>query len=72
MKILITGNVHGDFNKLKQIVENLQAKGKIFDFILCCGKVLSTEKIYVPKERMPSDTYFVDSSELSQVLMNSN
>ncbi len=65
MKILITGSVHGDFGKLKSIVENLGAKGKQFDFMLCCGKVLAGDGMEIPKERMPCDTMFVDSSDLS-------
>jgi hypothetical protein len=65
MKILITGNVHGDFGKLKSIVDGLGAKGKQFDFMLCCGKVLATDGMDIPKERMPCDTMFVDSSDMS-------
>jgi hypothetical protein len=63
MKILICGNVHGDFGKVKSIVDNLGAKGKKFDLMLCCGKVLSLSEMDVPKERMPCDTFFVDSSD---------
>jgi hypothetical protein len=37
MKVLIVGNIFGDFKALKAVVDGLFAKGKLFDLVLCCG-----------------------------------
>jgi hypothetical protein len=37
MKILIAGNIFGNFDALKQIVDSLISKGKDFDLLICCG-----------------------------------
>lgn len=47
MKVLIAGSIYGDFAKLKTIVDNLFAKGKKFDLLLCCGFTL-VDKLDIP------------------------
>ena len=70
MKVLIAGNVHGDFIALKLIIDGLFAKGKVFDLVICCGQTLSNS-LALPTDGMPCKTVFVDSSETGALLMNS-
>ncbi len=69
MKVLIAGNVYGELSQLKSIVDALFAKGNKFDLLLCCGVTLSTN-LSLPAEPFPCKSAFVDSSEVSALLMN--
>ena len=40
VKLLITGNVNGEINKLYQLVDNIQSKKGKFGALLCVGKFL--------------------------------
>lgn len=69
MKVLIVGNVHGEVSQLKTIVDALFAKGNKFDLLLCCGVTLSNN-LSLPSEPFPCKSAFVDSSDVSALLMN--
>ena len=69
MKVLIAGNVHGELSQLKSIIDALFAKGNKFDLLLCCGVTLSTN-LSLPTDPFPCKSAFVDSSEVSALLMN--
>jgi len=69
MKVLIAGSAHGELSQLKSIVDALFAKGNKFDLMLCCGVTLSNE-LNIPTESFPCLSAFVDSSEVSALLMN--
>ena len=69
MKVLIAGNVHGELSQLKSIVDALFAKGNKFDLLLCCGVTLSTS-LSIPNEPFHCKSVFVDSSDVSALLMN--
>ena len=69
MKVLIAGNVYGELSQLKSIVDALFAKGNKFDLLLCCGVTLSAN-LSLPAEPFPCKSAFVDSSEVSALLMN--
>jgi hypothetical protein len=42
-KVLIAGNIFGDFKGLANVQDSLKSKGKHFDLCLCCGQTLSAQ-----------------------------
>lgn len=71
-KILVTGDVEGNFEYLSKKILQLQEKGQQFDFALCVGATLSLTfdiKSYINKTlKLPLKFYFIDSSELAPSL----
>eukprot|EP00397_Hematodinium_sp_SG-2012_P053570 GEMP01064058.1.p1 GENE.GEMP01064058.1~~GEMP01064058.1.p1 ORF type:complete len:439 (-),score=75.24 GEMP01064058.1:37-1329(-) len=70
-RVLICGDVNGNLKKLYEDVTRLQEKHGNFDFLLCCGKFLPTDKdpdfqSYIAgQKQIPIMTYFVDSESMT-------
>jgi len=70
-KVLITGDVEGNFDFLLSKIEQLSQK-QSFDFCLCVGKTLSVNfnpnQFNLDNKKIPLPIYFVDTSEFSPIL----
>ncbi|EAR89123.2 CWF19-like protein (macronuclear) [Tetrahymena thermophila SB210] len=71
-KILVVGDLQGNFEGLAQKIQNFSKKGQEFNFAVCVGQTLSLEISLQDYKKsgveMPIPVYFIDCSEMCQCL----
>ena len=71
-KILISGDVEGNFDFLLSKIQSFLDKNQSFDLCLCVGRTFSLDldltKLKKDDKKIPIPIYFIDTSEFSGVL----